>query len=86
MTPVRSKRHNAFEKKGNKLFLLVALFAMLFQTEVRAQGPLPEVNKLVTKSNSESTKSEGLLLEASPTYIDFIGQNGLKLAISLPQK
>ena len=37
------------------------------------------------KSYSDTTKSEGLLLEAPPVYVAFTGTDGLKLDISLPR-
>ena len=35
------------------------------------------------KSNNKTTRSEGLLLEQPPTYIEFTGKDGLDLSISL---
>ena len=40
--------------------------------------------KEIRKSNDNSTASEGLLLGATPTYIDIDGSNGLELSISRP--
>ncbi len=51
----------------------------------QAYEPSYEVSRTVVKSNSDSTASEGLLLEAAPTYVDFKGDNGLELEISLPR-
>ena len=40
--------------------------------------------KTVESSNAQLAGSEGLILEAPPSYIDFKGDDGLKLEVSLP--
>lgn len=47
--------------------------------------PSYKVTTTIEKSNSDSTASEGLSMEAVPTFIDFTGNNGLELSISLPR-
>ena len=44
-----------------------------------------EVNKSTQKSNDASTASEGLLLGATPLYVNFTGENGLELEVSRPR-
>ena len=43
------------------------------------------VDKTQKTSDYSRTRSEGLLLESPPTYIEFDGSNGLQLKISLPR-
>ena len=40
--------------------------------------------RTIESSNNQFAGSEGLILEASPSYIDFKGDDGLKLEVSLP--
>ena len=43
------------------------------------------IDKTQNTSDSSRTRSEGLLLESPPTFIEFDGSNGLQLKISLPR-
>ena len=43
-----------------------------------------QVDREIERSNDKSTASEGLLLGATPTYVDLDGNNGLELTISRP--
>ena len=55
---------------------------MLTDRSCLAQQQKPQITRSMDRSSTEATISEGLLLEAPPTYVDFQGDDGLELAIS----
>ena len=81
-TQSKLKRHSRGVFGG----LAKAVLTLALATLVYAQEEPKSVYATVDlRSNSEKTRSEGLLLEAPPTYIAFTGSDGLILDISLPR-
>lgn len=82
----KQKRERLKASHRNQLGSLSALFlaVLLSLTMSTARAFIRNIDIKVTQSDSGSTKNEGLLLEAEPTYADFTGEDGLKLEISMP--
>ena len=65
-----------------------ALLALALATSVSAQAlgvPGVPFTQILKKSEEGETKSEGLFLESTPTYVKFTGNDRLFLDIALPK-
>ena len=63
--------------------LTVAVCCLMAGTSAKEPSSIEDFRN-VTPSIDAKKKSNGLLLEAPPSYIDFTGKDGLELEISLP--
>ena len=86
---ILEKSSTSRRRSGHTVLILLSLLAVMSGLAGMAQAddfltPLI-VDKVQTTSDDSKTRSEGLLLESPPTYIEFNGSNGLQLKISLPR-
>ena len=77
---MRAKKFGGVSKTLAATSLVLLSLTSMFA--VNAQ--LPEDYVSVVRSTTETTTSEGLLLEAAPSYAQFTGRDGLQLALSMP--
>ena len=90
MTILEKKRSQSGRRRGRTALILLSLLAVMSGlagitlADDAFLAPLV-VDKTQNTSDNSRTRSEGLLLESPPTYIEFDGSNGLQLKISLPR-
>ena len=84
---MKNKPGSAQSFKASKCLASFALctFVALSSLITCIQALSLDQNFVTTKTSiSAKTDTEGLILEAPPSYVDFKGEDGLKLEISLP--
>ena len=78
----RAKNDVTLPKQFSKLTLMIFILASF--SHAISLDEFKAEYKTVESSNDQLARSEGLILEAPPSYIDFKGDDGLKLEVSLP--
>ena len=82
MTISEKTKRGSSRRGGRTALILLSILAVMSglaganQDENEFLAPL-EIEKTQNTSDASKTRSEGLLLESPPTYIEFDGSNGL---------